>query len=114
MSPSDYQPWRTDDEAEDVLAADVSAEWRQLLDESRACVQRLRTAASQTDRRLKLGAQLLRALHRRSEHESQGTHERILERLDAFEQRLAALEQRLDQTPRPIPHPMNQPRNHAA
>ncbi len=115
MSQIDYQPWRSDDDADDLLAADVSAQWRQLLGESKTCVARLRSFAAQADRRLELGARMLRSLNRDDAAESHSTHRRILRQLDDFERRLAAMERRMDETaPRSIPHPLGQTRNHAA
>jgi len=80
MSDDIYRPWRRGENDDDLLADDVSAKWKQLLDDSKRCVSELRRTTQLADQRLMVGV----------------AHERIMQRLDAFERRLARLEQQLN------------------
>jgi len=82
MADDIYRPWRRNDHDDDLLADDVSAQWRQLLDDSKRCVSELR-------RTTRLANQQFGAAT---------AHERICRRLDEFERRLSALEYRLAAT----------------
>ena len=79
MSNDIYRPWRTDEAGDDVLADNVSAKWRELLDDSKRCVSELRRTTQLADQKLVANQ----------------THERVMRRLDAFEQRLVILERRI-------------------
>ncbi len=114
MSTCDNQPWRADVEAEEQLAADISAQWRALLAESKLCVERLRAVAGDADRRLERGAKLTTSRPHRDSADAVHAHHRILHRLDEFEKRIVALEQRMPEAPPPTVAPIQPPRNHAA
>lgn len=92
MNDSTYRPWRSACAEDDVLAGQVSANWRQLLDESKQAVTMLRQATVQADRRLDTSRHLLSAMQSRSHHSQL---DRIMHRLNALEQRLSQVETRL-------------------
>jgi heme oxygenase len=79
MSKDIYRPWRANEDGDDLLADNVSAQWRQLLDDSKRCVSELRRSTQLAEQRLLVNE----------------NHERVLRRLDAFEQRLGVLERRI-------------------
>jgi len=85
MADDTYRPWRRNDQDDDLLADEVSAQWRQLLDDSKRCVSELR-------RTTRLANQQFGAAT---------AHDRICRRLDEFERRLAAMEHRLAATAGP-------------
>lgn len=90
----DYRPWRQGDDEDDLLADRVSAQWRQLLDDSKRCVHALRAATAAADRHLAINGQTLKGIAGR--HDAGETaHDRILRQLEQFERRLSAMEHKL-------------------
>jgi len=102
----EQRPWRRNDETDELLAADVSQQWRKLLDESKSCVQQLRAATEQADRRLDMTARVIEALRSPAAADRQhALHERILDRLEQFDRRLTRLESQLRGSPGADPTP---------
>jgi hypothetical protein len=120
MADTSYRPWRSTGESDDVLASEISATWQGLLDESKRCVDALRQAMRDADRRIGVGRRVIHALGERADHRRRSAvHEQLEQRIDAFEQRLAMMEQRLEALkpagrPLPLPHTLPGARSQAA
>lgn len=98
MADSDYRPWRAG-EVNAVVDPDQTEQWSQIIADAARTLRNMRATNDEFDRRLQLGARLLDALGSqqsllRTETELRETlAQSVNDRLDAFEQRLAEIEE---------------------